>query len=388
MRIAMVFDGLGYGGITTVGLHYISILQELGHDVDIYNLKKFSLKEKDLPYNCKLYHKNFNVWICPEKYSGGVKRYSWGKFAYPLLFIVLYFIIKLAKLFYRNNRKYDVVIAFSGHWNDLTFVANNFINAKFRIAWLHGSLYQYLLMSSGYLSLYKKIKNLVVLDDEVQREALVYNRFAKLNIKVLANPTYILNKKIDTKKVNLLKNKYGEFWIMVALLMQPKDHSTFLKAIKRLKDQYLYMPKVLFLGDGPNKNIIMQEIEQLGLKNQVFLLGNVDDIENYYYACFGVVHSSQFEGFGMAVVEAISFGKPVIATDCAFPIRKIIRDNNTGFLCNVGDFDAIAEKMFKLYNDKAIYDYFSENGKEYAKNFSPLKIKNELKKFLENLDEN
>ena len=63
-------------------------------------------------------------------------------------------------LFIKNRKDtYDVAIAFSGHMNDLTFVAENFIKSKKSIAWLHGALYGYMLSSTGYFILYAIIKN-------------------------------------------------------------------------------------------------------------------------------------------------------------------------------------------------------------------------------------
>lgn len=71
MKIAMVFDGIGFGGITSIGISYIKLLQEIGYEIDVYNLSKNYEKEKDIPNTCKIYHKNLKSIFCPEKYCGG-----------------------------------------------------------------------------------------------------------------------------------------------------------------------------------------------------------------------------------------------------------------------------------------------------------------------------
>lgn len=385
MKIAMIFDGIGYGGITTVGLEYIKIFLKLGWDVDVYNLTDSIAREKDIPKECKIYHDRLHWYFCPEKYSGGVKRYWWGRFAYPVLYIILTTFIFLKKMLKFKKKNYDIAIAFSGHWTDLTYISKGFINAKYKIAWLHGALYQYLLMSDGYLTLYRSIKNLIVLITEIQEEALSYNKFAKLNIKQLYNPTTILERGVNDERVKELKKIYGDFWIMVALLMQPKDHSTVLQAVKILRDKYSCTNKLLLLGDGPNKNTIEQEIKKMGLEEQVILLGAVDDVENYYTACFGLVHASLFEGLPTILIEALSFNKPVICTDCGAGVREILMDGEYGILCKMQEPEDMAHCMKNLIDDKKLYKDLSGKAAFRAKDFDSKVISSQIEEWVENL---
>jgi hypothetical protein len=90
MKIAMVFDGLGFGGIERVGIDYSKLLQELGYSVDIYNLvPNLSDMEVEFPTDCKIIHHKLSNLISPETYSYGVKRWWWGKYAYPVAYIAL-----------------------------------------------------------------------------------------------------------------------------------------------------------------------------------------------------------------------------------------------------------------------------------------------------------
>ena len=66
----------------------------------------------------------------------------------------------------------EIAIAFSGHYNDLTFVSENFKASK-KIAWLHGDETSYNDLSPGYFVLYQKIKNLICLsekNDDISKE--------------------------------------------------------------------------------------------------------------------------------------------------------------------------------------------------------------------------
>ena len=158
MKIAMVFDGLGVGGIERVGIDYMKLLSEDGHDVTVYNLvPSANAMESEIEDSITIRHNSFPRKVCPEMYVSLVKRYSWGKYVYIPIDIATNIVLAFSKLIKKNRKEtYDFAIAFSGHYNDLRFVASDFIKAKHKICWLHGSKLDYALLSSGFLMLYKK----------------------------------------------------------------------------------------------------------------------------------------------------------------------------------------------------------------------------------------
>ena len=90
MRAALVMDGLRMGGIERVGLDYISILKNLGYDVDIYNLRpKLTELEKEVPDDCNILHINYPRWLAPERYGATLKKAWWGKYIYPIAYCVM-----------------------------------------------------------------------------------------------------------------------------------------------------------------------------------------------------------------------------------------------------------------------------------------------------------
>ena len=164
MKIGIIFDGLKIGGIERIGINYIKLLLEIGHEVDVFNLNSsFCEMEQEIPLQCKIFHWKFPRILSPELYSKLVKKSVGFKVIYPLIYIG----VSIVNLFYKGifrmketfRKQYDVVIAFSGHYNDLTFVSSNFLRCKKKMCWLHGALYGYALISDGYLNLYNKIKN-------------------------------------------------------------------------------------------------------------------------------------------------------------------------------------------------------------------------------------
>ena len=154
MNLVFVFDGLQVGGIERVGVDYISLLIQKGYNVSVVNLVP-SLNDLyfQLPENCDIYEINLPRTLVPYRYAKGVEKGIAGAIAYAMVGSVLsvifflYRILCMIKL--RKLCNTEVLIAFSGHFNDLLFVASGCVPGK-KIAWLHGSEFEYKILSEGY----------------------------------------------------------------------------------------------------------------------------------------------------------------------------------------------------------------------------------------------
>ena len=127
-----------------------------------------------------------------------------------------------------------------------------------------------------------------------------------------------------------------------ALVNRNKDPLTLLRAFQRLRrnDDRLAL---LILGDGPDRAMLESYIADNDVPG-VCLAGFVDDPDNYY-ACMDIfVHPSHMEGLGSAVLEAFSWGLPVVAGR-AGALPEIVRDGKTGLLFEPGNVDELTEKL-------------------------------------------
>lgn len=390
MKIAFVFDNMIYGGIERVGINHIRLLKSLGHEVDAYVLNpKTESIVKELQTLCQVYFVNLPRKSCPEAYWIVTRRVKGGKYIFPLAYIIIsikYQILRLAK---KTNRKYDVAIAFSGHYNDLSFVADEFIKTKYKIGWLHGALYQYVLNAQGFENLYKKIKNLVVLVDDAQEEVLAYHKQDgfDFNIHKIYNSMNDGLYHYDMEKIEQLKKLYGNYIVMVSRLSYPhKDHYTVIKAIKILRDKYNLNNKLLLIGDGPERDKLETLVNENKLNDQVFFLGSHSDVENYYKAATVLAHASVAgEGLPTVLLEAMAIGIPVVCTDSKVGPREILGDSKYGLLTSVQDPEDMALKIFILLTDHSQYKHFVDAGKERIKDFSEESIKEKLRILLNEL---
>ncbi|KRO21956.1 hypothetical protein IV88_GL001328 [Pediococcus argentinicus] len=282
-----------------------------------------------------------------------------------------------------------MAIAFSGHFNDLTFVSNDFVSANKKMGWLHGALYEYVLISDGYLNLYKKIKNLIVLVSDGQKEVLTYHNYVKLNVNKLYNPTFMENQKLNVEEVKNLRSNYGPYLLMVARFSYPhKDHYTVINALEILNKKFNKYPNLVFVGTGPEEEKVKKFVEQKSnnIASKIFFLGNQTDMKKYYAGATMLVHASVTgEGLPTVMIEALANDLPMVVTDSKVGPREILGDNKFGLLSEVENPDDMAEKINELLSNSTKYEEYKNTSKLRLEDFKPHKIEIQLEHIIENL---
>lgn len=388
MKIAMIFDGLNIGGIERVGIGYFNLLKKLGHEVHIYNLMP-EKNEMEVEFKDELNIRKYKLprYCCPEYYSTLVKKWWWGKFLYPIFYCVFYILIKVKKLLFKYKREnYDIVIAFSGHMNDLTLVANDFFKGAKKMCWLHGSLIEYLLMNVGFQNLYNKIQNLCVLSEYAQ-EVAVWNNVKLSNCKInkIYNPVEFKSDTIDENKVTELQEKYGDFILMVGRFTKEKDPITLVKAVKILHDKYKLENKLVFVGDGDEKNNVENLAQKIGADKYIYFEGSKLDVQNYYKAAHIFAFTSFMEGLPTVILEAMSHGLPIVSSKSLPGVPEILQDNKYGIMCEISNEIQLAEKIHSILMDKTLYNHYSELSYNRIEDFKEDKIMTQLKNIIDNL---
>lgn len=389
MRFTFVFDGLGCGGIERVGVDYCNALARRGHTITVVNLvpEKNELSSQ-LDDVIEYLERSYPKALAPERYCTLIKRKSWGRYAYPLAHAATTVVTAMKRpLLTRGIPKADIAVAMSGHYNDLTFVAKNIAPAYARIAWLHGAIASYLLISDGYIGLYKKICNLVCLVDDGNEEFEYANGYLHFNMRKIYNFVDADEKPCSEDAVERYRREYGDFVLMVARFDYPyKDQLTVIRALPVLRERYGLAPKVVFVGDGESMGMARELTKELDVEDQVVFAGFDPEPAGYYKACWLVVQASAgTEGLPTTILEGMAFGKPVIATDVRTGPREIMGDNEYGLLCRIKDPESLASKIALLYTDKDAYNRYVAAGKERMGDFTEEKSVGALLGFAESI---
>lgn len=132
--------------------------------------------------------------------------------------------------------------------------------------------------------------------------------------------------------------------LAVGALKAEKNYPLLLRALARVRGRI--PASLLILGDGPLKNALKKQVADLGLTNAVVFAGFEIDPWPYYLAADLFVLSSDFEGFGNVLVEAMHAGLPVVSTDCPNGPREILDGGRFGALLPCDDEVALADAIY------------------------------------------
>jgi len=137
-------------------------------------------------------------------------------------------------------------------------------------------------------------------------------------------------------------------------------------------------------GSGPEKESLQSLINELGIQNNVFLLGNRNDVPQIIneYDCF--VFPSHSEGFSGAIVEAMFAGLPVLASDIAVN-KEVLTHLQTGYLFEKGSVQSITQALLWFKDNTATANTLAVKANEHARqNFELEKMAQKLETYLLN----
>ncbi len=105
--------------------------------------------------------------------------------------------------------------------------------------------------------------------------------------------------------------------------------------------------QLVFLGDGEERPKLERQVRELGLQDDVWMPGFVENPWKFMSKADVFVLSSKWEGLPTVLVEALALGMKVVSTDCEFGPRELLQDGKLGWLTPTGDAPAMAETIIK-----------------------------------------
>ena len=166
----------------------------------------------------------------------------------------------------------------------------------------------------------------------------------KINAKIISipNPTpFSSQKSISYKKKNIV--------LAVGRLTHIKGFDMLIESWAKV---YKQQPKwkLMIVGEGEERANLTNLILKYNLTECVELTGSTNEISKYYNEAKIFCMSSRFEGFPMVLLEAQSFGLPIVAFDCDTGPSEIIEQGVNGLLAKIGDIDQLAKNLINLIN--------------------------------------
>jgi N-acetyl-alpha-D-glucosaminyl L-malate synthase BshA len=144
-------------------------------------------------------------------------------------------------------------------------------------------------------------------------------------------------------------------------------HMSNFRPLKRIPDvietfrkiNHKIKSKLVLIGEGPEIGTANEMISTYDLAGDVFLMGSRQNVENILSAGDLFLLPSEHESFGLAAMEALCSGVPVIGTWLT-GLPELITEGKSGFLCDIGDTESMAEKSVMLLSDNKMWQEFSD----------------------------
>ncbi|NNG47614.1 MAG: glycosyltransferase [Deltaproteobacteria bacterium] len=156
----------------------------------------------------------------------------------------------------------------------------------------------------------------------------------------------------------------GTFLVsMIGVLRSWKRHDVFLEAVRLLKEQGVPI-RAFVVGEGPRRDVIEAEIREKGISDVASITGYREDIPEILAASDAVVLSSdRFEGVPQAILQAMAMARPGVAAPVG-GIPEVVRHEETGLLCRVGDPASFADAITRLRDDPSLGRSMGASGRK------------------------
>lgn len=264
---------------------------------------------------------------------------------------------------YFNKKGYDIIISTARLSLFLGMIAPD-LNAK-TIGWAHSCYENYV---EGNWSIFWHQEELLKryipqLDRYVvltQYDVDAFKEKLDLDVMAIGNPrSFVSERKSDRT------NK--QFFVATRLVPR-KGLNYLVKAFAEFCKQDDEWTLVI-AGDGPQRKSLLNAVWRQNVQERVRFVGETKDVLKYYLDSSVYLMTSEFEGWGLVVIEAFETGVPVIAFDIP-PMDLLITHNVDGILVHRFRVDEYAQAMLKLAHDKELRDSMGEKAIEKAKQFS------------------
>lgn len=163
------------------------------------------------------------------------------------------------------------------------------------------------------------------------------------------------------------------FIMSMGRLGHEKGFDLLINAFSMIAGRYPEWSLVI-LGEGTMRQELERTRDNLGLGNRVLMPGLVKNPYDYLKKAELYVLSSRYEGFPVALCEAMVSGTAAVSFDCKTGPREIIREGVDGILVPPGDVGKLADSMAMMIGDERKRREYSSNARQIAERFGPDKV--------------
>lgn len=370
-KVLIVAPSLAIGGMEKVLINLVNSISEEKYDITIKTI-----------YDNFEMAGNLNSNI---KYSSFYKSSKIKKFDYIKVRAYTFMLKKFSpKILYKLlvKGKYDTEIAFF-RGASIKIISGSNNNNSNKIAWVHNDftkctgIFDWFNNEEKTKNAYKKF-NKIVCVSQYAKEKFIERMGIKENVIVRYNIN--LTDDIKNKAEEKIEEKFNKNTFKVCSvgrLVEAKGYDRLLKIHKRLIDEGL-KHDLMIVGDGPDKEKLINYINDNNLNNSIYLLGSKSNPYKYIKNSDLFVCSSRWEGFSTVISEAVILEKPVLTTRVS-GTEELFLNSEYGLITENNE-ESLYKGLKDILTNKKLYNYYKNKVKERSSFFEQKELVKNVEK--------
>lgn len=259
----------------------------------------------------------------------------------------------------------DVLISAINHANIIAVIAKLFVKKDIKLILTQHTMLSHSVRSTNKLltvTLFNLVKltyplasKIITVSKSIENDVINNVNVREDQIQTIYNPIMedrILEQSLEKVHHDWFKSGSPPVILSVGRLNEVKDYPTLFKAFKILREKMDV--RLLVLGEGALRENLTNLSHDLELKNDIQILGFVENPYKYMSRARVLAMSSLYEGFGNVLVEALACGTDIVSTNCPGGVSEILDNGRYGVLVPVGDVESLAKALFEVLNKNQI----------------------------------
>ena len=348
---------LNEGGIELFSYDLLEYLNSKGIKADLLCFGDRSFNEQ---------HKGFNYFSCKTNVKLNSALLSYDFF----------------KSFKKIVKNYDLIHIHTP--NPLADILSLTSHKRIIIHW-HSDIVRQKILYNFYKPIQQKVlkkaNKIICTSPQYLESSVQLKRFKKkaviipsgLDIKRL-NSDFFIDENLN-RLIEKIKNR--KIILSIGRLVEYKGFEYLIESGKYIQENTV----ILIAGGGALYNKLINKVKSLNLEKKVYILGRVEKIQSFIKLCdvFCLPSIDRNEAFGLVLVEALKFKKPLVTTDIkGSGMNYVNKEGITGLVVPPRNPKALAEAFNRILSDEVLYNNFSKNSGERFNEFEISNIGNAI----------
>ena len=375
-KVSILALHLGYGGIEK---SIVALANMIANDYDVEIISTYKLSSKsafDINDKVKVTYLIDEVKPNREEWKKALKKkkvFTFLKETYKSLLCL--FLRRRRTIKAIKNCESDIIISTRDLFNN--WLGKYGSSKVKKIGWEHNHHHGNIKYASGVVKSVKNLDNLVLVSDSLKLFYKSEIKNAGYKCKCVSIPNVI------ESVPDILSSLEDSRVISVGRFSREKGMPDLIDVfyLAHKKNPNL---KLDLVGDGAQKNMVVDKVYQYGLERDVTVHGflSKEKIDNLLNKSSLYLMTSFTESFGIVLIEAMSHGVPCLAFSSAEGARDLIENGKNGYLIKDRDKEKMAEKLLELVDDKDKLKELGANAREKSLEYTTDVVKNKWLKLL------